>query len=411
MFVDYLRLVGPGGSNKVMAGELSRLARRALAGEVSRELLRTPPKKVAAGSLRYPFDPRLAGVAGYYHRTSTRVLWDLYESSEVRLEPLFDEFFQDVCAERRSWLKTGARISIHAFGLGHLEAGERQAVGVAKNALIEGAQSQGIELILDPDHADLVFNLRALRDQEGNSRVVLSLDLAGRPMHERGYRIAAGIAPIREDLAAQLVMLLRYDARKEHLIDPMAGSGTLGIEAALMAAGRPLWMSGRVPTLASIPEIAETLSARPPALFDDTEASISLAEVDNETYQLQDRALTTAGVNGVDRHNGDFRDFRVQDFLNAEGEKKPKVVLCNPPYGARLDHEWEELEILYRDLGSFCRAVGVRRAGFIVGEGDERASNLRLFERAFGGRPRIKKAMHNGPIRAQFLLYDWDSED
>ena len=308
-------------------------------------------------------------------------------------------------------MKEGQRFSIHAFGLGHLEAGERQAVGVAKNALIEGAQSQGIELTLDPDHPDLVFNLRALRDQQGHSRVVLSLDLAGRPMHERGYRIAAGIAPIREDLAAQLVMLLRYDARKEHLIDPMAGSGTIGIEASLMAAGRPLWMSGRVPTLASIPEIAETLPGRPPALFDDTEASISLCEVDSGTYQLQERALNTAGVNGTERFLGDFRDFRVKDFENAEGEKKPKVVLCNPPYGARLDHEWEELELLYRDLGSFCRAVGVRRAGFIVGEGDERASNLRLFERAFGGRPRVKKAMHNGQLRAQFLLYDWEAEE
>ncbi|HSH68414.1 MAG TPA: hypothetical protein VK997_00755, partial [Deferrisomatales bacterium] len=92
--IDQLRLIGVPGTNKVMAGELSRLSQRAFAD------LRLPePKKDGLGALAYPFDPRLAGLAVRYHRTSTRVLWGLYRSAAQRLEPLYQELADAVAVE------------------------------------------------------------------------------------------------------------------------------------------------------------------------------------------------------------------------------------------------------------------------------------------------------------------------
>ena len=82
MIVDTLRLVGSPQTNKVMAGELVRIATRALG--------RRPPEphKAGTGQLVYPFDRELAQVAVAFTRTTTRVVWDLYHTSASRLEPL-----------------------------------------------------------------------------------------------------------------------------------------------------------------------------------------------------------------------------------------------------------------------------------------------------------------------------------
>ena len=84
--LNELRLIGAGGPNKVMAGELSRLSRRALP-----DLRLSEPRKDGLGTVVYPFEPRLARLATFYHRTSARVLWDILETSAPRLEPLYDD--------------------------------------------------------------------------------------------------------------------------------------------------------------------------------------------------------------------------------------------------------------------------------------------------------------------------------
>src|SRR5690606_26467095 len=85
--INTLQLLGLGGANKVMAGELSRLCRRAFTQERSKALLEKPPQKAGPGGLVYPFAPDLAALSVTYHRTSARVLWGLYQSYANRLEP------------------------------------------------------------------------------------------------------------------------------------------------------------------------------------------------------------------------------------------------------------------------------------------------------------------------------------
>jgi 23S rRNA G2445 N2-methylase RlmL len=391
--VDYLRLIGSFGSGNVMAGELSRLVRRAY-----NDVRVVPPKKDGTASIYYPFNPKLAAVAVRYHRTSSRVLWELFHSAAVRLEPLYAELLALVAADRRDWLWDGARISVATHFVEDFAAGERQLVGTVKNAVIDGAAQRGFALSVDAEHPDIVVDVRL---REGT--VVVSLDLAGRPMHQRGYRTRAGEAPLREDLAALLVMLCRHDARSEALIDPLAGSGTIAIEAACMASGRYNWCAGRAPLAARLPALKALLEEPTPPLFTGTEPLIAMNELDPEVAKLAHTNTQTAGVeNSVVRRVGDFRTWsraEVTEALVQRGLRADAggVILSNPPYGHRLG-EQGELDQLYADLGRWCRQFRGFRAAFITANPS--------FPEAFGGRARIVKPLRNGQIKATFYGFD-----
>ncbi len=399
--VNRLRLIGVQGAGKVMAGELSRLVGRALDGDPLARFRSVTPVKLGSGSLGYPFDPEVARVAVSYHRTSARVLWDLYESKASRLEPLYAELVEAVASDTRGWAWNGAKISVHAFAPRSVEAGERQVVGTVKNALIDGAARRGVRLEVSPDEADIELHARSHLDADGTPKLTVSVDLAGRPMHQRGYRTQAGEAPLREDLAALLVMLARYDARHEALIDPMAGSGTIVIEAACMARARPLWQSGRRPSAENLPALRAAFEHKPTPLFADTTPTLFASEIDEPTFGTLMRAARTAGVEPdlVATHS----DFRSIDphVVRAEIQERglqSALVLSNPPWGERLGRREVALFKLYRDLGAWCRELGHVRAGFIVANPE--------FKEHFGGRPRVEKPLSSGPLRAMFYLYE-----
>jgi 23S rRNA G2445 N2-methylase RlmL len=390
MLLDALRLVGPPGSNKVMAGELSRLVRRGLPG------YRLPePRKAGNGALIYPFEAAVAHLAVWYARTPSRVLWDLYESNAARLEPLHEEVARDAAADTRAWLWDGASLSIRARNLGGFAAGELQVVGTIKNALIAGAAARGVRLRLDPERPDILFAVRMHDDA-----LTVSIDLAGQAMHQRGYRRAAGAAPLRENLAAALVMLARYDARREILVDPLAGSGTIAIEAALMGRGEPLWR-GAPPAAHRLPAFAGW-PVRDEALFADTEPLAIANEIDTPTVAAARENIAAAGMSErVVSLHGDFRQLTAERIARIARERgragQGGVILSNPPYGSRLEKAGD-VEALYRDLGAWCRRFPGWRAAFLVAHPG--------FERAFGGRPRIVKPLPNANQPARFYLYD-----
>lgn len=387
--VDHLRLVGTAGSNKVMAGELSRLVRRAY------DDVRVPvPKKEGSGALVYPFDLKMAATAVRYHRTSARVLWELYRSPATRLEPLYESLRTAVESDTRPWL-SDATISVQAFSVEDFAAGSRQVVGTVKNALVDGAARHNVELTVDPDSPKLLFDVRLVEGQ-----VSVSLDLAGRAMHQRGYRQVSGVAPLREDLAAMLVMLTRHDSRREVLLDPMAGSGTIAIEAANMAKARYNWASGRAPACAKMKVFEAEFASHRRALFADTEPLVIANEPDALTAQIALRNIETAGVApNCQLWQRDFRGISLDSVRSLAADTgfdtTSGVILSNPPYGERLNPD--DLNVLYRDLGRWCRLFPGWRAGFLVANPD--------FEFHFGARADVKKPMLNGPLKANFYLY------
>lgn len=374
-----LRLIGAGGANRAMELELKRLARRAIPGW--RDLT---PHRVDPQTLAYPFDAELAFVALNYTRTPSRVLMDLFESDAGRLEPLYQDIGAWVSDGGMPWLEDGLGISVYAREVREFPASASQIQGTIKNAIIDGARDRGLELHLDTERPDLLFSARGGEDTD----LLLSLDLAGGSMHLRGYRLEHGSAPLRENLAAQVLLLAKWDPREELLLDPMCGAGTIPIEAALLAKGAPLWPSPRAPLDGRV--LGKDLPEKLEPLYPQSAPRIVGFEIDRGAIDAARKNAKRAGV-------AEHLELAMGDFLRLSPPASEKgLVVANPPYGERLGGDVLGLYEELRDW--FERFPPGWRGAFLVANAD--------FERVFGRQPSMKKPLSNGPLKAQLYVYE-----
>src|SRR5687768_7255594 len=120
-----------------MEAELVRIVKKALR--------RRPddPRRDGTGQLAYAWDAEIAKAALTYHRTSTRIVRDLYASAARRLEPLYEELVEDARTDERVWHEGIGSISVEVRRVEDFAAGERQIVGTVKNAIVDGLGQRG----------------------------------------------------------------------------------------------------------------------------------------------------------------------------------------------------------------------------------------------------------------------------
>jgi putative N6-adenine-specific DNA methylase len=397
---DDLRLTGSGGANRVMEAELKRLVMRS-----PFDVRLAKPVREGEETLLYPFDARVAWVAACYHRTSSRISWDLWSSPAVRLEPLFADLVPALASDDRLPVGTALRFSVEVGTASDFEASPLQLRGVVKNAVVEALASRGVTADIDADAPEVVFVVRRA-GTPGARRTVVGIDVGGGARHKRGARVAAGLAPLRETLAAQLIILSRWDARTEPLVDPMAGSATIPIEAAGLAVGtairRPAdLLLQRLAAFTGLPD--ET-----PDLFPGTVARILALDSDAAMIPTMVGNLRAAGLTGEAYENSivvaqqDVRTLTPDDvarLLPATRDMQPGVFCFNPPYGVRIGGEHGEAELLdlYADMGDAFRHFGGWRAACFVANPD--------FEYAFGHRATLTKPGSNANLRGSFLVF------
>jgi 23S rRNA G2445 N2-methylase RlmL len=401
MRCDDIRLTGSGGANRVMEAELKRLVMR------SPFEVRVPkPRREGEATLLYPFDARIAWVAACHHRTSSRISWDLFSSPAVRLEPLFEELLPALKADDRLPAAKTLRLSVDLGSAHDFEAGPLQLRGVVKNALVEALASRGVKAEVDADSPDVVFVARRAGTPEAR-RTVVGIDMGLGARHRRGARVATGPAPLRETLAAQLIMLSRWDARSEPLVDPMAGSATIPIEAAGLAVGAPIRRPADLPFrhLAAF----KGLPAEASDLFPGTVPQILALDVDEEMIKAMVGNLRAAGLTGAVYKDSIVigqKDVRaltpeyVAGLLPRAAAMKPGVLCFNPPYGVRIGGEMGQAKLLdlYAGMGrALSRFKGWRAACFV--------SNPRFVE-AFGHPPAMTKPATNAELTGAFLVYE-----
>lgn len=385
-----MRLIGGAGANRAMEAELKRLAARALGGRLDR------PERVDPQTLRYPFDPRLAWLAVRYARAPSRVVWDLVEIHADRLEPLHADLVEALGATRPPWMVDGAGFSVEVRRSDAFAAGPLQIRGAVKNALLDAARRHGQRLLLDPEQPRLSFRVEADRD-----RVRLGLDLGGRSLHRRGQRTLVGEASLKETLAAQVLLLARWDPRSEALVDPMAGAGTFLLEAAGAAVGAPTWREP--PPLAAVPPFSE-LDPAMPELFPGTRPPLAAIEVHTPSHRALVENLRRADLEAAALH-ADFRDLPVEHLVErwpaVEALPPRGLIVVNPPYGERIGGRGHdpELDALYDDLYRWWRSFGPGWRIALLGPG-------RALKAAFGDRPRLDKPMKNGPLSVSLLVYE-----
>lgn len=241
---------------------------------------------------------------------------------------------------------------------------------------------------VDTSGADIRINVHVLGNQ-----CTVSLDSSGEALFKRGYRRASGPAPINEILAAGLIMLSEWDLTSP-FVDPMCGSGTFSIEAALMssntapAAGRKMFGFMQWPDFDA--ELLE--NERADARSKERKVQADIMASDNMGFML-DHARQNI------MHAGFMGSIRVQknDFFRFRPPFEKGWVLLNPPYGKRMAHR--DIIQLHRDIGE---ALKHRYTGFRAGIISSETEAMK----AVGLRPDRKIQVYNGPLQCVFNVYD-----
>jgi len=203
-------------------------------------------------------------------------------------------------------------------------------------------------------------------------------------------------------------MLSRWDARAEPLVDPMAGGGTIPIEAAGLAVGAAIRRPSDLPFRHL--RVFDGLPDQAPDLFPGTVPRILALDLDEERIPAMVGNLRAAGLTGASHEDSivigqrDVRTLTPDDvggMLPRAADMKPGVFCFNPPYGVRLGAEAgeERLLDLYADMGrALGRFRGWRAACFVA--------NARFVE-AFGHFPAMTKPATNAELPGAFLVYQF----
>jgi putative N6-adenine-specific DNA methylase len=224
------------------------------------------------------------------------------------------------------------------------------------------------------------------------------LDLAGQPLHRRGYRVAMVEAPLKETLAAA-VLLLGGAAGDAPFVDPMCGSGTLAIEHALAARGiapglRRRFGFERWPTLS--PEALAPLARLRAEADAAARAAVGREWPPIVCADTDGKALAAARQNAAAASVDDGIEFVNADIATLERRWPIGTVATNPPYGERLKPA--ELEATYREMGRAFERLGGWR--IIVLSGNP------AIERAIRRKPGVSHRLWNGPLEVRLLRYD-----
>jgi putative N6-adenine-specific DNA methylase len=223
-------------------------------------------------------------------------------------------------------------------------------------------------------------------------RASVSLDTTGPGLHKRGYRRHVGEAPLRENLAAALVLLSRWDVSRP-LADTVCGSGTIAIEAALQAANIAPGNHRRF-SAEDWPLFPESLWREERAAARDRQAldvraSICASDRDPGMVRAASANAAAAGV-------GQLIQFRTAPLESFTSDQEFGCLVCNPPYGERLG-DAHDADDLARSMGSLWRTLPTW--SFFV------LSALEDFERSFGARAARNRKLYNGNIRCWYYQY------
>ncbi len=224
-----------------------------------------------------------------------------------------------------------------------------------------------------------------------NDRVQLYLDTSGVGLHKRGYRAVGNDAPLRETLASAMVILTRYRGR-EFLWDGFCGSGTIPIEAALIAKNRAPGLSRHFAAerFAWIGKDAFSL-ARQEAKDKEFQGAYRILGSDNDPKCVS-LSMANARKAGV----ADCIQFKDGDATKMSLPTDSGIFICNPPYGQRMG-EQRDAQRLYAALGRHLKFADGWKKFIITSEPE--------FEHYFGRRADKKRKLYNGMIKCDYYMY------
>lgn len=339
--------------------------------------------KVEDGKVTFAGDEKSICMANLWIRTAERILVKLGEFSATT----FDELFEGTKAlPWENWIPKNGRFPVDGYSLKSKLHSVPDCQAIVKKAVVERLKKKYKIEWFEENGPTYKIKFSLMKD-----KAMLMIDTSGEGLHKRGYRAVSNEAPLRETLAAAMIML--SDWRHDRpLIDPFCGSGTIPIEAALIGANiapglkrrfasekwdriKKLWHDAREEAFELIKK--------------DIELNIKGFDIDQNAIKLsKDNAYKA----GVDRHitfkNVSLKDLKTDDRFG--------IIICNPPYGERMG-ELKEAEMLYREMGRVFKNLETW-SYYIITSHEE-------FEKLFGKKATKKRKLYNGMIKTYYYQY------
>lgn len=321
-------------------------------------------------------------------RCADRVLLQMAEFSAVSFDELFE---QTKAIPWEQVITPDGRFTVNAKSVKSALQSVRSCQAIVKKAVVERLKEAYRVDWLPETGSEFTIQVSLLKDV-----TQLTLDTSGVGLHKRGYRAAAGEAPLKETLAAGLV-LLSFWRKDRLLLDPMCGSGTILIEAAMI--GRNI-APGLKRTFAAegwpvVPAAAWQEARHQAVAVQDLKGRLQLFgyDVDAASIAIAQGNAQKAGV------AGDIQ-FAQKDVHALWIDQQYGILITNPPYGQRMSH-FQELNEIYITLNKMLR----KKTGWSVYvlTADKQFPNY--FKRA---RPDRVRKLYNGRIEVNYYQYHGD---
>jgi len=339
---------------------------------------------VENGRVTFAGDESAICRANLWLRTADRVLVKMGEFKALTFEELFEG---TKALPWDEWIPENAEFPVTGKSVDSKLASVPDCQAIVKKAVVEKLKQKYRCEWFEETGPLYKIEVSLLKDV-----ATLTLDTSGAGLHKRGYRKLVSGAPLKETLASALIMISRWNPDRI-LLDPFCGSGTIPIEAALIgkniapginrgfaAEGWPqvpakLWEMAR--------EEARDLQNR------DRELRIQGSDIDDDMMSLARYHAKQAGVD---------KDIHLQrmPMENISSRYKYGFIICNPPYGERLN-EMREVERLYRRMGEIFRTFDTWSYYILTSHPE--------FERLFGRKADKKRKLYNGRIQCNYYQY------
>jgi len=366
--------------------ELIATATFGLEAVVAEELKSLGYNQVATenGKVTFTADERAICRTNLWLRTADRIRLKVGEFEALTFDELFERTralpWAEILPENAFFPVDGKSVKSTLFSISDCQA-------IVKKAVVESMKQRYRKEWFAEDGPEYKIEVSLLKDI-----ATLTIDTSGEGLHKRGYRTGGGEAPLRETLAAALVQLARWKPGIT-LIDPMCGSGTIPIEAALMGLNiapgmNRTFASEKWPTI----EKKHWHEARREThdLVDyDRELDVTGTDINNDAIEIARKNALEAGVE-------DAIHFQARPLSELSSKKKYGKIICNPPYGERLN-TLKETEKLYKQMGKLFKKLDTWSYYIITAHEN--------FEALFGKRASKRRKLYHGNIRVHYYQY------
>lgn len=342
--------------------------------------------EVADGRVTFFGDEEALCRGNIFLRTAERIL---IKMGSFRAES-FEELFQGTKAipweeyipeNGKFWVAKAASVKSKLFSPSDIQS-------IMKKAMVERLGKYYGKSWFQEDGESFPVRVFLMKDE-----VTVGLDSTGESLHKRGYRKLAAKAPIAENLAAALIMLTPWN-KDRILVDPFCGSGTIPIEAAMMAAGIAPGMNrkftaGNWPHIVSPGKWKDALEEAGEMVDLSVTPDIQGFDIDEQVVSVARQNAKLAGVEGLIH-------FQRRDVADLSHSKKYGFIITNPPYGERMQ-EKEELPALYTALGERYGALDSWSLYLIT--------SYEEAERYIGRKADKNRKIYNGMIRTYYYQF------